>query len=359
MSLLVSIRAELDGFTLEPSFETASRRLALFGASGAGKSLTLEAVAGLLRPNEGRIRMDDTLFFDASSRHSLPPQLRRVGYVTQGYALFPHLSVAQNIAYSLRDKRSGRARAAELLDLMGLSDYGSRAPATLSGGQKQRVALARALASDPRLLLLDEPFSALDELVRTHLRRRLFELLRGLDIPMIIVTHDLTEATMLADTVAVFERGRVAQLGPTETIFNRPERRSVARLVGMTNLLEATVLARRDIHTEARWGEHRLVAPLVPCTPGERVTFGIRPEHLIFAPTDRQPREGETCLPAIVTSTIRQGTDWLLTLRVPGGGGLEVTLSHLAYCRLGLREGADARILLKRAHLWPLLESRT
>ena len=229
MGLELDIFASLEGFHLAPTFRTESSRLALFGASGSGKSLTLEAVAGLLTPQRGRIRTEGTLLFDSARGVDLKPQRRRVGYVAQGYHLFPHLTALQNVAYSFRDKRLGRKKASAWLGQMELAEFAMRYPHELSGGQQQRVALARALASEPRLLLLDEPFAALDDLVRTTLRRRVSDLLSHLEVPLVLVTHDLSEATMLADTLAVYEAGRVVQLGSAQEVMHRPVSRPRAR----------------------------------------------------------------------------------------------------------------------------------
>ncbi len=350
----IDIKTTLGRFILNPVMRSSSTRLALFGASGSGKSLTLEAIAGLLKPQAGHIRVGDKVLFDADQRYHLAPQLRRVGYVTQHYHLFPHLNAEQNIAYSIRNRRQAKAKAQELLELLGLSEFAQRFPEQLSGGQQQRIALARALAREPQLLLLDEPFSALDELVRTALRRRLGELLQGLNIPMIIVTHDLSEATMLADSIAIFEAGQIVQLGSTEEIFNRPSNSQIAMLVGMSNILKTTIVATDGETSVLRWGEHKLLAPKQRLGPGATLSLGIRPEHIIFARSDRFADESETCLKAVITQDIPQGTDRLLRLFVAGGGELEVMLSSLAYARLGLSKGASARILLKREHLWPL-----
>ena len=340
--LELDIRARLEGFRLGPSLSTASSRLALFGASGSGKSLTLEAIAGLLTPERGHIYVNGIPLFDSSQKIDLKPQRRRVGYVAQGYHLFPHLTALQNVAYSFRNKRLGQEKARAWLSQMELTDFASRYPHELSGGQQQRVALARALASEPRLLLLDEPFAALDELVRATLRRRVSDLLSHLDVPLVLVTHDLSEATMLADTLAIYEAGRVVQLERPQEVMHRPVSPSVARLVGMSNLLEVEPLGG----TKVKWGE----AVLALSQPVPTSSLGIRPERVRVV---AQGGEGEhsNVLEATLLQTSLQGRDALLTCRILGSGPLEVLLPETEVRRLGLTVGREVKLSLPEADL--------
>ena len=195
----------------------AGELLALVGPSGSGKTTVLRCIAGLHRPAAGHVRCGDAAWFDAAAGIDLPPQARSVGLVFQNYALFPHLSALENVATALghlpREARGARASA--LLDRVHLAGLEARRPAELSGGQQQRVAVARALAREPKVLLLDEPFSAVDQVTRRKLQRELAELRRGLAIPMILVTHDLEEAAMLADRLALLHHGCLQALrGP-------------------------------------------------------------------------------------------------------------------------------------------------
>ena len=190
----VRIRKDLPGFILDVQWSAGDGVAVLFGPSGAGKSLTLQCLAGLMRPDEGRISVDGQVLFDSVSGVNLPPQRRRVGYVFQGFALFPHLTVAGNVAFGLRDRpRAERdARAAEVLARLGLEPLAQRYPGELSGGQRQRVALGRALAPDPALLLLDEPLSSLDLPLRRALRDELRAVLAQWGKAAVVVTHDIT-----------------------------------------------------------------------------------------------------------------------------------------------------------------------
>jgi molybdate transport system ATP-binding protein len=232
VSLTIDVRARIGGFSLDISFAAPAGITALFGPSGAGKTLTLRCIAGLSRPDEGRIAVGDRVVFDSAARLDLPTRLRRVGYLFQQYALFPHLDVERNVAFGLEgDRGERRERVAGLLGLVGLSGYERRRPRELSGGEQQRVALARALAPHPELLLLDEPLSALDGRVRRRLRlelRRIHELTR---VPMVLVTHSQAEMRELSDWLVLFESGRVLRRGPTEEVLRDPGSPEAAELL--------------------------------------------------------------------------------------------------------------------------------
>ena len=206
----------------------------LFGPSGAGKTTVLRALAGLDPPDAGAITFDGETWFDAARRVHVPPQARRVGLVFQEYALFPHLSVEGNVAFGLRGRPGAEARSRidELAATFGLGDLLHRRPAELSGGQRQRVALARALAPRPRLLLLDEPLSALDAPTRAELRGELRALLEQTEVPAVVVTHDRAEALALGHRLAVLVDGTIRQIGPVEDVFASPADPEVARAIG-------------------------------------------------------------------------------------------------------------------------------
>lgn len=202
-------------FSLDVAFSSAAKRIALFGPSGAGKSLTLRAVAGLLRPDAGRIEVNGRVLFDSAAGVSVAPQARRVAYLFQDYALFPHLTVAQNIAFGSRrgwlnpPRRGVSAEARRWVDAFELGAIVGSYPHEISGGQKQRVALARALMLKPEILLLDEPFSALDSQLRGKMRQELNTLQRQLDVPMLLITHDPADVEALADEVFEVRDGKV------------------------------------------------------------------------------------------------------------------------------------------------------
>jgi molybdate transport system ATP-binding protein len=282
--LKLLIRHRLKKFELNIELEIGRELAALFGPSGAGKSLTLQAVAGLMRPDFGRIEIDGQLVWDSVAGLNLPPHKRRVGYVTQDYTLFPHLSVGQNIAYGLRgrSKQEIRRIVADMLDLIQLAGFADHAPDELSGGQKQRVALARALVTAPRVLLLDEPFSALDGPTRAELRSELRALQAQLLIPTLLVTHDLAEATILADRLAVYQQGRIVQAGSPADIVRYPANLEVARLAGMQNYFAGEV---RHVEAERLWitvGPWTWETPVYPFAVGQKVICCLRPEQVLL-----------------------------------------------------------------------------
>ncbi len=213
--LSVAFRRRFGAFALDVAFEVGHGITALLGPSGSGKTLTLRAIAGLLRPDAGHITLGAQMLFDAETRTNIPARARHVGYVFQQYALFPHLTVGANVAYGLHDRpRADRsARVAAVLDLVGLGAYAGRTPRTLSGGEQQRVALARALAPEPAVLLLDEPFAALDLPLRHRLGGELRALHEATGVPMVLVTHDPQEAARLADRIVYIDAGRITD-GP-------------------------------------------------------------------------------------------------------------------------------------------------
>lgn len=221
MALTVAIRKRLETagrrFVLDVAFETQAQRVVLFGPSGSGKTLTLQAVAGLLRPDEGAIRLGARTLFDSATGIDLKPQLRHIAYLFQDYALFPHLNARQNIAFGLRRgwlnpaRRDAHPDVEYWLDALDLRGVAGSHPVHLSGGQKQRVALARALVSKPQLLLLDEPFSALDHALRERMRSELLALQTRLDIPMLLITHDPEDVAAFGDEVVRLVDGRVEQ----------------------------------------------------------------------------------------------------------------------------------------------------
>ncbi|MGB8646283.1 MAG: ABC transporter ATP-binding protein, partial [Anaerolineae bacterium] len=256
-----------------------------FGPSGAGKSLTLAAIAGLLAPDMGRIAIGDRVLYDSAQGIALPSQARRLGLVRQDLALFPHLTVEQNIGYGLfrRPRSAARARVDEFLDLMGLASLRTRRPDALSGGQQQRVALARALVTQPSLLLLDEPFSALDQPTRMQLRADLQALQRRLETNLLFVTHDLSEACLLADYLAVVDRGRLAQFDTPEQVLRLPQTLRVAQVVGVQNILPGIILSPGVI----RIGERELQVDTRGFLPGQPVYACLRPERITLVRKER------------------------------------------------------------------------
>jgi len=251
-ALELDIGLPLRSFRLELTFALGRETFALVGPSGAGKTTVLRAVAGLVGPERGRIVLDGEVLFDAAAGIALSPEHRRVGFVFQDYALFPHMSVEQNVAYG---SRNGAGR---LLERFGIAHLARARPGELSGGERQRVGLARALARDPGVLLLDEPLSALDPHTRTALRLELKELLDELDLPVLLVTHDFHDAAVLADRVAAVTDGRVRQIGTPSELVAAPADAFVASFTG-ANVLAGAARPGADGLTEVSLADGGIV----------------------------------------------------------------------------------------------------
>lgn len=235
MGLQVNLKKTVNGFDLDIGWEIDNELAVLFGFSGAGKSMTLQLIAGLMKPDKGRVSLDDKVYYDRLTRTDIPPQARPFGYVFQDLALFPHMTVTGNILYGAPavPKSEKMDRSREMIRAFKLTGLEGRYPHEISGGQKQRVAFARALIRRPRVLLLDEPFSALDHPLRLEMRHFLRELKKDIDIPVVLVTHDLNEALVLADTMIVYSHGRIMQKGTPDTVSRNPLNDEVKRLVSM------------------------------------------------------------------------------------------------------------------------------
>ena len=251
----------------------------LFGPSGSGKTTLLRLLAGLERPDSGSIVFRGSTWHDSARAIHLPPQARRAGFLFQEYALFPHLTVAQNVAYA-----APHVTAQGLMDAFGLAALADRLPREISGGQQQRTALARALAAGPQLLLLDEPLSALDAATRTRMRYELRRLLLTGGVPCIVVTHDRMEAMALGDWMAVMVDGRIRQIGPAREVFRRPADRQVAESVGVENVLPAKIAGREGGLLTLQVGEARLQCvdsgesgPVLACIHAEDVAIAREP----------------------------------------------------------------------------------
>lgn len=268
----------------------------LLGPSGCGKTTLLRCVAGLEHAEEGEVEINGSVVFSSRRRVSLAPERRRISMVFQSYALWPHMSVFDNVAYPLRSRRVNkgeiRDRVQAALDKVGCGHLLSRYPGQLSGGQQQRVALARAIVAGDGVILFDEPLSNVDAKVREQLRIELLAMHRDLRFSALYVTHDQTEATVLADRIAVMNSGRTVQVGPPREIYERPTSRYVAEFIGTANTLEGVVEDcqgdRVSLQTSA--GQLMATAGLDGLTPGQKVVVVIRPEHC-FMKTGGEPQD--------------------------------------------------------------------
>lgn len=332
--------------------------LALVGPSGSGKSTLLRCIAGLHAAAEGAIHCNDETWFDAATSTDRPVQARRIGFVFQHYALFPHLTALENVAAALQGLTFAEraARAGELLARVHLDGLSQRKPAELSGGQQQRVAVARALARDPAVLLLDEPFSAVDQVTRRKLQQELARLRAELDIPMLLVTHDLDEARMLADRMVILHKGKTLQAGAPDEVMTRPANASIARLVGLQNLFEGQLVEDGGA-LRLEWLGHRLQVARSAGRAGARVSWVIPPEGVLLHRRER-PSRGETENPVagVVQDCVRLGPFTQIRL-LPEGGAEPIAFSvptHVAE-RNGIAPGAAARVTLlaDSIHLMP------
>lgn len=365
----LKVNLKLRDFEYAADFSIGNELTVVFGPSGAGKSLTLNILAGLVRPDNGLIRAGDRVFFDSEKRINLPPQERRVGYVFQDYALFPHLTVAKNISFGLSRPRGAEARrqVEEMLALMRLDRLGDSYPHQLSGGQKQRVAVARALVTEPSILLLDEPFSALDSAVREKLRHDIIKVKEGYDIPIVFVTHDLEEAYMLGDRIIVFDRGVVLQAGTRDEVFYRPASRTVARFVGAKNIFSGRVAETNGSSCIVAAERFNVTAPSGALQTGQAVDFCIRPEDIMIVRPDRDLSAAleANVFPTRIVSVSRRGATYQLEMLLEKHVGdvpdkpemfdFTIRLPAHAYQRLGLSLGGLTKISLKKPsiHLLP------
>jgi spermidine/putrescine ABC transporter ATP-binding subunit len=288
----------------------------LLGGSGSGKTTLLRAIAGFVQPDAGR------LLLDGQDLAGVPPHRRPVNTMFQSYALFPHMSVARNVAFGLRGltRVAAQARVTEMLDLVAMAAYATRRPSQLSGGQQQRVALARSLAPNPRLLLLDEPLSALDRGLREQTRTELVALQRRLGIGFILVTHDQQEALTMATRIGVMQDGKLRQVGTPAEVYEHPASRFVAEFLGAANILPARVRARSGQGTELDVFGHPVHASAA-APPGDAVLLAIRPERLRIAPA-ATPTDNR--LPGTVTLSAYAGDTLLHTVRLADGSDMRV-----------------------------------
>lgn len=328
----------------------------LFGASGAGKSTVVRCLAGLDRPDEGSIRFDSETWSDAGQCLFVTPQARRIGYVPQEYALFPHLSVEHNVSYGLHrmSKAERQGRVAELVAWLGLEGLERRLPRELSGGQQQRVALARAVARRPRRLLLDEPLSALDLPTRVRLRSQMRQWLTERAIPSLVVTHDRTEALALGDDLVVMDGGRIVQQGPVHEVFSHPANLAVAGILAVETVQPGRVLSLSDGLVTVAVGPRKLIAlaPDLPTGAGD-VYVCIRAEDVILVKGEAAHSSPRNCLPAVVRGLSPEGP--MVRIDLDCGFPLAALLTKQACAELALAQQDTVLALVKapQIHLIP------
>lgn len=321
----------------------------LLGASGSGKSTLLRMIAGLTSTDAGIIQLNGRDVTD------LPPQKRDIGFVFQNYSLFQQLTAAQNIAFGLDVKRVTRAekasRVQELLDLIGLSEYGNRKPSQLSGGQQQRVALARALAPKPDVLLLDEPFGALDVKIRGQLRQNLRAIQQRLNVTTILVTHDQDEAFELADRIGVIESGQLREVGSSDQLYRKPNHRYTATFLGNVNLL-------RGMCNGAYLHVNEMRLPIMDDVrhfSGQPVEVMTRPES-IFLTREREKQHGHILGRGTVISMAFAGAMERVVVRLEDGTELQVLMNMNRTHELDLSLGIEVWAGIRDYHLLPVVE---
>jgi molybdate transport system ATP-binding protein len=323
MSLSVELHNHFPNFQLDVSFSLSGGVLGLLGPSGCGKSMTLRCLSGVEQPGRGKVVLNDRVLFDWEKRINLPPQQRRVGHLFQNYALFPHMTVEQNLLCGIGRKAPDRERRLrELLEQFQLTSVAAQRASLLSGGQQQRCALARCLGAEPELLLLDEPFSALDAHLKTALQLQLKEHLNHFPGPAILVTHDRDEAFLLCDRIAVMDKGKLLTIGEKGEVFRHPGSPAAARLTGCKNVVQAE-----------KQGDGQVYVPDWGCllTTAERV-----PEHLSavgIRAHDFQPVSAPSeNVVALTGGTLTEFPfEWNAALTTQAGGTLQwkVPKSHL------------------------------
>lgn len=302
MKLLVDIKKKMPGFTLDISFETGENTLGILGESGSGKSMTLRCIAGLVKPDKGKIVLNDRVLFDSEKGINVPIKDRRVGYLFQNYALFPHMTVEKNIEYGLRNKSKLEKLAIvdEMLDKLHIKALKKKYPYQLSGGQQQRVALARALAVRPDVLLLDEPFSALDNHLRTLMIKEMIETLSTYKGVTLFVTHNMDEAYQLCDNLLIVEKGKKSDFGNKEDIFKFPKTLASAKVTGCKNISNIDIKNSNTVEA-LEWNCNIQISKQIST---DYKYIGIRAHHIEFKD---KVNEGDknifSCWPTFVTET--------------------------------------------------------
>lgn len=323
---------ESAGFELDVMFEALGGITVLFGPSGAGKTLTLDCIAGFETPDDGRILVDDSILFDAPTRVNIPPRDRRCGYVFQNYALFPHMTVRQNLMFAAkrRARLERHRRVNEMLERFHLEDVAGRRPHEISGGQKQRCSIARALIADPRVLLLDEPAQGLDAPLRAELYSLLRQVRNDFQTPTLLVTHDLEECFELGEEMLVFREGKLVQTGAPRSVLERPASIEVARLLGQFNLLPVEILALDPGRNTSRlrFAEFDISGPyLKGHFRGDRVWVCVRPSELTVRGRDAKPAANQ------VPARLERVVEMPHGMRLEFERELTVELSHAEYER--------------------------
>ncbi|MBZ5570466.1 MAG: molybdenum ABC transporter ATP-binding protein [Acidobacteriia bacterium] len=345
-------RSQVDGgFTLDLRFEVMSGFTVLFGPSGAGKTTLLDCIAGLAAPDRGTITIGGSVLFDPQRKIDLPVQRRRIGYVFQGLALFPHLTAEKNIAYGLtgRGASERRRHTGAILESFRISHLRQRRPAEISGGERQRVALARALVTDPCILLLDEPLAALDAATKSKIIDDLRAWNHEHRIPILYVTHSRDEVFALGERVLVLENGRITAQGTPHEVMTAPRTETVAQLAGFENVFDAAVVAahedRGTMTCRIVGSQVELETPLVRAEPGSSLRVGIRAGDILLATVRPQGLSARNVIPGRIVSL--QQRDMIVVARVDCGIEMDLHLTLAARDLLELQAGREVWLVVK------------
>ncbi|MGA2074614.1 MAG: ATP-binding cassette domain-containing protein [Terriglobia bacterium] len=336
-------------FALHVNFSVEQGIAVLFGPSGSGKTTILRSIAGIEVPDEGHIELSNQVYFDSAAGINLPMQKRRIGFVFQDYLLFPHLTALENVGYGIKssNRTERRYRAGQILKLLGIAGVGDRYPRQLSGGEQQRVALARALASDPAVVLLDEPLSALDVSTRLRLLEEIVDVQRKSAIPFVYVTHSPADAVRAGDSALILDSGRIIQEGKPSEVFNAPRSSAVSRAVGSENILVGKIADHSEHEgiSIVDCGPCRLVIPFCSLPKNASITIGIRSDDIIVSREPIGQTSARNMLEGSVTNVIHDGPE--IDLLTSCGVDLKVRLTGQAYKALGLGLGVKVYLLIK------------
>lgn len=342
-----------DNFLLDVEFNAPPGVTILFGASGSGKTTTLKSIAGIARPDSGRIAIGDRTIFDSSQRIDLPIRKRGVGYVFQDLALFPHLTALGNVEFGMSNvpRRERQKQAMELMAALNIEHIAHRKPRNISGGEAQRVALARAIFCGPQILLLDEPLSAIDEATKLGIIADLKSINRRLRLPIIYVTHSREEAVTLGERVIVYEQGRVASIGEPLEVFGSPVKASVARLTGVENLFDGCVVRKNEaggmmsVEIEDAEGVSCLDVPFGAEGVGERVRIAVQSGDILLATEEPRATSARNILRGRIAMIEDKGNRTLV--RVAGGVLWSVSVTRQSVEELRLSVGKEVWLAIK------------
>ena len=346
-------RANAHEFLLDVAFEAPAGFTILFGASGAGKTTLLDCIAGLTAPESGKISIGDRVLFDSSQSINIPLSRRRTGYVLQNLALFPHMTVTQNVAYGLArlPDSERRQRSASMLEAFRISHLAQRSTREISGGEAQRVALARTLVTEPEVLLLDEPLAALDFPIKSQIIDDLREWNRTHRVPILYVTHSREEVFALGERVLVLDNGRILDQGTPHEVLSAPQVETIAQLAGFENILDATVEAVRPergtmtCRIAGDAGGILLETPLVRGGVGSALRIGIRAGDILLATSAPAGLSARNIIPGRIVSVEQRDT--VVSSRVKCRIEMEVHLTLAARDSLGLEPGKEVWLVIK------------